>query len=259
MQGTSIVAGALSSAVDSRELTYSQYCSRSFKDLPSVGGVGKIPLVIHHQHRLPTCTGEAGASLRAITYYQKTGQIVDFSALFIYKMNRLYDGLAPSVRGSTLKATMQSLAHKGACREKLYPSTKANCDRPFPNARQGGKILLADAAQFKMGDHLRCANLSDMLLALADGRPVIFSMTIYTDFYQADRGLVAAEISGERIGGHSMVAMNYDLDRELLEVVQSWGKSAEGPTDHGYMYIPFSWFRQKKEGRWLLLEAYTPV
>lgn len=65
-------------------------------------------------------------------------------------------------------------AHKGACREKLYPSTKANCDRPFPNARQGGKILLADAAQFKMGDHLRCANLSDMLLALADGRPVIF-------------------------------------------------------------------------------------
>mgnify|MGYP000970635771 CR=1 FL=1 len=259
MQETSIVAGAFSSVVDSRELTYGQYCSRSIGGLPAVGGVGKMPLVIHHQHRLPTCTGEAGASLRAITYYQQTGRVADFSALFIYKMNRLYDGLASNVRGSTLKATMQSLEYKGACRERLYPSTKANCDRPFPNARQGGKLLLADAAQFKMGDYLRCANIDDMLLALADGRPVIFSLVIYTDFYLADRGLVSSEIAGERIGGHSMVAMNYDLQRELLEVVQSWGKSTEGPTDHGYMYIPFSWFRQKKEGRSLLLEAYTPI
>ncbi len=259
MKGTSIVAGALSSTLDSRELTYGQYSSRSVSHLPEMGGVGKIPLVIHHQHRLPTCTGEAGASLRAITHFQQTGRIMDFSALFIYKMNRLYDGLAADVRGSTLKATMQSLKHKGACRERLYPSTKANCDRPFPNAKQGGKLLLADAAQFKMGDYLRCACLDDILLALSDGRPVIFSLVIYTDFYLADRGLVAEEITGERIGGHSMVAMNYDLQRQLIEVVQSWGKSAQGPTDHGYMYIPFNWFKQKVEGRSLLLEAYAPL
>ena len=81
VKGTSIVAGALSSTLDSRELTYGQYSSRSVSHLPEMGGVGKIPLVIHHQHRLPTCTGEAGASLRAITHFQQTGRIVDFPAL----------------------------------------------------------------------------------------------------------------------------------------------------------------------------------
>lgn len=259
MNKSSIVAGALANSWDSRELTYSQYCTHTIDDIPAIGGVGKIPLIIHHQHHLPTCTGEAGANLRAITYYQQTNHIMDFSALFIYKMNRLYDGLAPHVRGSTLKATMQSLQDKGVCREKLYPSTSANCHRPFPTMKQGGRFLLADAAQFKMDDYLRCKDLQDILLALSDERPVIFSLVIYTDFYLADRGLVASEITGQRIGGHSMVAMNYDLERQLIEVVQSWGKSPKGPTDRGYMYIPFVWFEQKIEGESLLLEAYTPL
>ena len=56
-----------------------------------------------------------------------------------------------------------------------------------------------------------------------------------------------------------MVAMNYDLERQLIEVVQSWGKSPKGPTDRGYMYIPFVWFEQEIEGESLLLEAYTPL
>lgn len=257
MDMSSIVAGALTGRWDSRELTYGQYSYRNSFQLPPNGGVGRMPLVIHHQHKLPTCTGEAGASLRAVEHYLQTGQIQDFSAMYIYKMNRLYDGLAANVKGSTLRATMQSLQHKGVCRERLYPSTKSNCDHPFPTARQGGKVLLADGAQFKIGDYLRCADLEDMLMALADGHAVIFSMIIYTDFYHADRGLVSREITGEKIGGHSMVAINYDLQQELLEVVQSWGKDPGGPTDRGYMYIPFSWFRKNSKSS--LLEAYTMI
>ena len=67
-------------------------------------------------------------------------------------------------------------------------------------------------------------------------------MIISTDFYQAQRGIVSAERQGERIGGHSMVAIGYDLKRELVKVLQSWGRSKHGPTADGYMYIPFSWF-----------------
>lgn len=180
--------------------------------------------------------------------------------MFIYKINRLFDGLAPGIKGSTLKATMETLQFKGVCKESFYPSTKANCQRPFPSLQQGARPILADAARYKTKNYARCDNLDDILLALADRRAVIFSLIIYTDFYTAEKGLVPAQIKGEKIGGHSMVAMNYDLEKELIQVVQSWGKDEDGPTDQGYMYIPFHWFRSKTAGQTpLLIEAFTMV
>ena len=79
----------------------------------------------------------------------------------------------------------------------------------------------------------RIIDLDEMLLALADERPVIFSLIIYTDFYEAKEGIVAPKISGRKIGGHSMVALGYDMECELVKVVQSWGKDKWGPTDEG--------------------------
>lgn len=259
MEQEYIVAGALPSVRDDGEISYGLLYHKKRQQLPIKGGVGKVPLVIHHQHQLPICTGMAGANLRAVDYYQHTGHMIDFSAIFIYKLNRLYDGLGAHVKGSTLKATMQTLFHKGVCKERLYPTSKDTCNRKFPTAREGGKLLLADAAQFKIPNYIRCDNLTDILLALSHGRPVVFSLIIFTDFYQADRGLVSDTITGKKIGGHSMVALNYDLETELIEVVQSWGKSEKGPTDHGYMYIPFSWFREKIKHQPLLIEAFTII
>ena len=56
-----------------------------------------------------------------------------------------------------------------------------------------------------------------------------------------------------------MVALNYDLQTELIEVVQSWGTAEKGPTDRGYMYIPFVWFQEKIKKQPLLIEAFTII
>ena len=258
MNHFSIIPGALPSIHQSDELRYKEISAKRIDDLPSVGGVGKIPLIIHHQHNLPSCTGEAGAYCRMITHYLQTGKMVNLSPMFIYKMNRLFDGLPHETKGSTLKATVQTLQAKGVCKEKLYPSTKENCESKFPSIKQGAKLLLADAAQYKIKKYARCDDLSDIISALADRRPVMFSLIIFSDFYTAQKGRIPAKISGEKIGGHSMVAMNYDLNREIIQVVQSWGDSPNGPTDRGYMYIPFSWFEMRLNGKVpLLIEAFT--
>ena len=254
-----IIAGALPSSRSDDEISYREICFSRNHSLPENGGVGQIPLTIHHQHQLPICTGTAGAYLRAVDYYQRTGKILDFSAVFIYKLNRLFDGLAMNVKGSTLKATMQTLYHKGVCQERFYPSTKNNCNHRFPHLQQGGKALMQEAAQFKIGSYVRCDDLDEILLALSDERAVAFSLIIYTDFYEADRGLVSKQIRGEKIGGHSMVALNYDLQTELIEVVQSWGTAEKGPTDRGYMYIPFVWLQEKIKKQPLLIEAFTII
>lgn len=207
--------------------------------LPEQGGVGKLPLPVIHQGALPICTGVAAANARTILHYQQTGKMIPFSGLFIYKMNRLFDGLDKEAKGSTLTASMQTLLYKGVCPECFYPSNQHNCQKPFP---ANGQHLLKKAQPYRIVDYQSCDNLTDILTALAQEHPVVFSMVIYTDFYQARQGVVPDKRLGQRIGGHSMVAVNYDLSREWVQVLQSWGRGKDGPTDGGYMYIPFSWF-----------------
>lgn len=224
--------------------------------LPAQGGIGALPLPVVHQGKLPICTGVAAANARMILHYQQTGQIMQFSGLFIYKMNRLFDGLPNEMRGSTLEASMQTLEYKGVCAENLYPSNATNCNKAFPRKSQR---LLEQAKKYCIHAYRRCDSLEEILQALAEGKPVAFSMVIYTDFYRAKNGVIPEKRTGSRIGGHSMVAVNYDLECKLLQVLQSWGTGAKGPTAQGYMYIPFCWFDYMDEltEHSVLIEAFA--
>lgn len=224
--------------------------------LSEQGGIGKLPLPVVHQGALPICTGVAAANARMILQYQQTGTLIPFSGLFIYKMNRLFDGLEKEAKGSTLAASMQTLLYKGVCPERFYPSNQRNCQKPFPS---DGSYLLKKALPYRIAAYQSCNSLHDILTALALEQPVAFSMVIYTDFFQAQKGVVPKQRKGQRIGGHSMVAVNYDLNREWVQVLQSWGKGKTGPTDGGYMYIPFSWFdlQDTIAERSILIEAFA--
>lgn len=260
MENLQIIPGAIveekNEVKEEQEVFYRQL--RSLKILPEKGGVGKLPLPIWHQGNLPICTGVAAANCRMIEYYLTSGKMINLSALFVYQMNRLFDGLAWNTKGSTLHASMQTLRQKGICLEKMYPTTVENCARKFPGKYTAINKIMSNADKYRINNYARCENLEDVLVALAEKHPVAFSMIIYTDFYAAVKGRVSPYIQGELVGGHSMVALNYDLRQEYIEVVQSWGKSKSGPTDNGYMYIPFNWFERKMENDLpLMFEAFV--
>lgn len=259
MQDLHIYPGAL--AIEQKdELLYRHIPSGYSHALPKKADLGEIPLIIRHQHKLPVCTGEAGAYLRSVVHYQKYGQILNFSGMFIYKMNRLfYDGLKPKTIGSTLKATMRTLCARGVCLEESYQSNLKTLHHPFP-LNSYGEYLLHEAESYRLQSFARLENLDDILNALAGEVPVIFSLIIFTDFYEAKDGIVSRKASGRKIGGHSMVALGYDMDTELIRVVQSWGVGGQSPTIEGYMYIPFCWFEESlPDGTPLLIEAYVPI
>ena len=240
-------------------LLYKDICA-SMQQIFSVrADLWEIPFVIRHQYKLPICTGEAGAYLRSILYYQQQKEILNFSGMFIYKMNRLfYDGLSPQTKGSTLKATMQTLVNRGVCLEKSYNSNYYTLRKPFFVEGRRSDAILKEAKNYTIENFARLESLDDILSALANGLPVVFSLIIFTDFLEAKEGVVSAQIRGKKIGGHAMVALGYDLNTEQVRVVQSWGKGF--PTNQGYMYIPFSWFRAKLANQTpLLIEAYVPL
>ena len=95
--------------------------------------------------------------------------------MFIYKMNRLfYDGLSPQTKGSTLKATMQTLVNRGVCLEKSYSSNYYTLRKPFFAAGRKCDAILKEAKTFTINNFARLESLDDILLALANGLKVIF-------------------------------------------------------------------------------------
>ena len=258
MQKLAIYPGALNIRQE-EGLLYKEIGSLRQQILPAKADLGEIPLIIRHQSKLPICTGEAGAYLRSVVHYQSKKEILNFSGMFIYKMNRLfYDGLSPQTKGSTLKATMQTLVNRGVCLEKSYNSNYYTLRRPFFVEGRRSDAILKEAKNYTIENFARLESLDDILSALANGLPVVFSLTIFTDFLEAKQGVVSERINGQKIGGHAMVALGYDLNKELVRVVQSWGKGF--PTKQGYMYIPFSWFKAKLANQTpLLIEAYVPL
>lgn len=248
--------GAYPSPKDPRDWLFKNITKTNIEDIDVEGGLDDVPLIIHNQGDLPTCTGEAGAYLQMINQYLETGEMVDLSAMFIYKMNKKLDGLAPDVEGSTAKATVKTLKLKGVCREILYPSTKNSYEKSFPNnPRKTGRIY-RNAYQNRIMAYTKCENLDDILIALAENKPVLFTMYLLSDFYKARNGRVPQTVGGRNIGGHAMVALRYNKEESWVKVAQSWGKSSL--TDNGYMYIPFSWFKSKvKDDFPMLMDAYT--
>jgi hypothetical protein len=210
--------------------------NKSVANIKPVGGIGDFEFRIKDQQQFPICTGMA-AYIQEYWQAQETGEYKELSPMFVYKLNKLHDGLPPGTEGSTAKASMDTLRIFGVCREILYPLNSSN----YTGQVQGGEVM-KDAEVNKILAYTRNPSLDEILISLDEGKPVGFSMFLLSDFYtKAVRGRVPKEVGGSFIGGHFMVACWYDLDQEVVKVVQSWGTGS--PTLNGYMEIPFTWFR----------------
>ncbi len=228
--------------------------SKTINDIKPIGGIGDFQFKIKDQGQLPYCTG-MGAYIQEFWQAKETGKYSELSAMFVYRMNKRHDGLPPGTEGSTAKATMDTLRLFGVCQGILYPSNQGNYDGPIPTDEK----LMSSAFENRILSYTRNPTLDEILISLDGSKPVGFSMFLLSDFFRTTKGRVPKEIGGSFVGGHFMVATNYNIDQEIVKVVQSWG-TAE-PTLNGYMEIPFTWFRYVIEdlGFPLLMDAYTAL
>ena len=199
----------------------------------------------------PYCTGAAARYLQIYWQYKETGKITDLSALYSYKMNKTLDGLPPGTEGSTMKASADVLRIFGICREILFPTTQANYDSGVLS-----ETIHKDAYTNRIESYTRNNLLDEILASLNARKPVLFGMLLTESFLRTSDGVVPKEVSGNLMGGHAMLAVNADMERELVKAPQSWGRGH--PTKNGYMYIPFSWFETVIDNLFpLLMDSYT--
>ena len=86
--------------------------------------------------------------------------------------------------------------------------------------------------------------LADLKLSLSKGFPIVFGMMVPKSFYLTPaNGVVPMPSPNEvRLGGHALLAVGYDDDKQHFIVRNSWGEEFG---DKGYCYIPYQFFTEK--------------
>ncbi|MCJ1241007.1 hypothetical protein MMC14_009011 [Varicellaria rhodocarpa] len=102
---------------------------------------------------------------------------------------------------------------------------------------------------------------------LSSGYPFVFGFNWYKGanlYHNVDEhGVLLGTPEGEYKGGHAVLAVGYDADKELFLIRNSWGEDwgrnpeksrttwvGEDARMSGHFWMPFSWFEKKeKEGK----------
>jgi C1A family cysteine protease len=230
---------------DTRDLRDSHFRSFKYvspKELPkSIDMRGKMSPIVD-QGQLGSCTANAIASgLREYLELQAGQQLTRLSRLFLYWHERELEGTVNEDSGAMLRDGMKVLNKLGVCPEPDFPyDINQFRQKPSPQAE-------ADAVNFRINEYHRILDLAALKSALAEGLPVVIGFTVYESFESekvARTGIVPIPDKKEQVlGGHAVLAVGYDDDKQLVIIRNSWGSSWG---DQGYCYFPYGMFRGKK-------------
>ncbi len=187
---------------------------------------------IKNQGTLGSCTGHA------------VGAYVDYlnpkdpnaSRLFIYYNERKLEGTVGEDAGASIRSGIKAVSKFGACKESLVPYKVEDF------AKEPSEQAYAQGLTNRISSYERVKSLREMKVALADGHPVVFGMSVYESFESdavAENGVVPMPGKHEaNLGGHAVLAVGYDDKTQRVTVRNSWGKNWG---DGGYFTLPYKY------------------
>lgn len=232
LQGQSIQAQALPKKVDLRK-----YCEP-----------------VRNQGNLGSCTAFSSTGLLEFYYNKKGVKAPRFSPLYVYYMERAIMEAGQTARGEKSKAISQdtgassylavyTLTNYGAAPESAMP---------YQDGKEALKIApsekaLKEAQKYRPEGFAQIKTIQGMKKALANGHAFILGMHVTESFMTS---IVAREgrmlTLGDRersFGGHSVMAVGYDDEKEAFIIRNSWG---EGWGQDGYFEMPYDFIKPGK-------------
>lgn len=202
---------------------------------------------IENQGHLGSCTGNAIVGVYELLLNRSNSrEFVDLSRLFVYYNSRLIEGVTNEDIGAYVRDGIKSLDKYGVCSELLWPyDLNRFATTPSVTSYQ-------DAKRRNIKDYYRLRGINDILDALNNDHPIVFSMLVYNAFemlYQdSDYVLKMPSSSESPIGGHAMCFVGYDLNKRLLLARNSFGPAwCMG----GYCWIPFDYVAKSIMDCWI--------
>lgn len=200
--------------------------------LPKVVDLRPYCSPVEDQGQLGSCTGNAIAGLIECLD-RKSGKNLDVSRLFIYYEERALIGTVNIDSGAYIRDGIKVVNKKGAPLESIWPY-KINKFATRPNAAS-----YTDAARRKAGTYEKVNNFAGVKNALARGFPVVVGFDVYESFYNIGSNGVMPypNVNNEELlGGHAVVIVGYDDNKNAFIVRNSWGKNW---ALNGYFYMPY--------------------
>jgi hypothetical protein len=168
------------------------------------------------------CTGNAIAG--AIEFDRKKQKLQDWapSRLFIYYNERVMENSVASDSGAQIRDGIKSVNKQGACKETTWPyNTSHFATKPPAAAYTEGKQH--EAVSYKSISQ----DITQIKACLAEGYPIVFGFTCYSAFEQdevAQTGILNLPQPNEScVGGHAVLMVGYDDDKQMVLVRNSWG------------------------------------
>ena len=235
MSSLNFVSGWFPSPPDDRDFQYAK--SYPYGDLPTVVDLSTkfkgAPLdPLWNQGNLGSCGPQtSSADLLCVMFLLGQAPIMP-SRLFTYYCTRDIMGTVNRDSGVYNRALVQSYLKYGWCDETLWPYDIGKYRQRPPQA-------CYDQAAFRKIDEYVAVpqDLTVMKTAIANEDPFIFGFTVFQNFYRAasNGGLVPMP-SGRVVGGHDVLIVGYDDNKELFKFRNSYSTSWG---DKGYGYIPY--------------------
>lgn len=148
-------------------------------------------------------------------------------------------------RGMTPTEVFTVLQTHGALSLSEFPYYDSDCTRlPGPQQRQS-------AQRMRISGYQRLQNqLDDIRGRIAQGDPVFISINTPESLME-DFGASVFRLPPRPVflGGHALIAMGYDDDREAIRIMNSWGNRW---ADGGYAWIDYGSFRQMLNSAWVV-------
>lgn len=192
--------------------------------------------VVEDQGELGSCTACALVGNLEFLKKRNTNKNINFSRLFLYYNERIITHTKNTDSGASLRDGIKTLVKAGDCREVLWPYVISLF------ANQPPAEAYTDALQYQILNYYRLRSLSEMKNTLSHGYPFVFGFAVYESFESSDvslSGIVPLPSPSEHLlGGHAVMAVGYDEDRERFILRNSWGSNWG---DHGYFYMPYEY------------------
>lgn len=200
----------------------------------------KFP-AIYNQGQLGSCTANsicAAYCFDVLNY--ETG--VDFSPsrLYLYYKERELENDTPDDSGASITDGLTVLQKNGVCSETKWPYViEKFTDKPT--------IDCDDEAKNHMcidGRRVR-PTLIELKNCLRNKFPFVFGFDVYESFQQLPPDFVVPmpQPNEKLLGGHAVIAVGYDDDKQLFKIRNSWGETWG---DQGHFYMPYEYMTNDK-------------
>jgi C1A family cysteine protease len=222
---------------DQRDQTY-RSPSRFTAKLPASIDLRIGMPMIWDQLDLGSCT--ANSTGAQVWFLDKTNP-AEPSRLFIYYNTRVLEGTRTWDSGASIRNSIKSVVKWGFCDEALWPYSVRKFTRKPTNA------AYKDAKRDRVSIYSRIQQTAKGIKgALAEGFPVNFGFSVYTSFEDesvAKSGIMMIPKPNEELlGGHAVLIVGYDDERQHYIVRNSWGTDWG---DKGYFYMPYTFVHDR--------------